>query len=237
MRVAICDDENNWVNQIDAHLTKFKERHKDIEWDVFYSGEQLLKYYSEYGSVFDVLILDIELDGLSGIETALKIRDYDKNAVIFFLTSHTKYVYDCFKPMPANFWVKPVEYEKFSKDMDEVAARLSVENPVFLFKGKGEYVRIKYNDIIYCSKDAKKIVIHTDSDDYETYSSMREIETQLKPYGFSSPHKSYCVNMNRIEHLKPNEIILSNGESIPVSKSRKQEFKKEFLDFARSELL
>ena len=120
MRVAICDDENVWVNRIEEHLIRFKKSHKDIEWEVFYSGEQLVEHYSRGERLFDILILDIELKELSGIETALKIREADKKAAIFFMTSHTKYVYDCFKPAPANFWVKPVEYEVLRDDFEEV---------------------------------------------------------------------------------------------------------------------
>ncbi len=231
MRVAVCDDENVWVNKIEEYLLRFKESHEDIEWEVFYSGEQLVEHYSRGGVFFDILILDIELKELSGIETALKIREADKKAAIFFMTSHTKYVYDCFKPAPANFWVKPVEYEVLRDDFEEVIRKSCDMKKELVFKCRGEYKKIPRGRVIYIASSAKKVLIGTESGNFEIYGTLKGISDRLGSRGFSSPHKSYVVNLDKVETFNAKEVILSGGEHIPVSKSRRQQFKKDFLEY------
>ena len=236
MRVAVCDDEKAWVKAIEEHLIRFSEEQRiDIDTETFYSGEQLVGHYKSGGDPFDVLILDIELEGLSGIETAMSIRGQDESVNIFFMTSHRKYVYDCFKPMPVNFWVKPVGYETLRGDLAEVAERLKSGKSELVIKSGSGYIKIEYRSINFLTSSAKKIIFHTEDGNFETYGAMKTVIGKIGPHGFSSPHKSYCVNLDKVRSINGNDLIMKNGDVIPVSKSRKQRFKKDFLEYVSGE--
>ena len=106
MKIAICDDENYWINHIEDHLVKFRETNKDIEWDVYYSGTDLLDIYEKSKNPYDVVIMDIELNDISGIKAAKTIRKADHSVILFFLTNYKEYVFDCFESAPMNFYRK-----------------------------------------------------------------------------------------------------------------------------------
>ena len=118
LRIAVCDDENSWINEFEKYLFRYNENNHRIDWEIFYSGDELLKYYALHGNVFDVLITDIEMNGISGIETANRVRDLDKNVTIIFLTNYEKYMRDCFSCTPSGFLDKPVSFDEIKKILD-----------------------------------------------------------------------------------------------------------------------
>ena len=137
MRIAICDDENIWINHIEEYIKKIKSIYNEIEYDVFISGESLLSHYNNE-DIYDIVILDIEMNGMSGIDTSNAIRDKDPAVIIFFLTSYKEYVFECFRSSPMNFWVKPLKYEIFKEDI--IRAHKSIEQ---------SYTYLKILDIYY----------------------------------------------------------------------------------------
>lgn len=96
--IAICDDEKDCINWVENYLDAFRRKYKNIKWEVFYSAEELLDYYDRHGNTFDILITDIEMNQINGVELANTIRRRDKGIIIFFLTSYTEYALQCFEP-------------------------------------------------------------------------------------------------------------------------------------------
>ena len=72
LRIALCDDENDWINHFEEYFIKFKMTHKDVDWDIFYSAEDFLKYCNDNGSQYDVLITDIEMGSIIHIVVGYK---------------------------------------------------------------------------------------------------------------------------------------------------------------------
>ena len=148
LRIAVCDDENNWINELEKCLFRYNENNDRIDWEVFYSGEELLKYFASHGNVFDMLITDIEMSGINGIETANKIRELDKDISIIFLTNYEKYMRDCFSCMPSGFLDKPVSFDDIKKILDKKLSE--TENAArFSFKYNRREYNIPFSEIIY----------------------------------------------------------------------------------------
>ena len=93
MRIAICDDNNDYINTIENYIERLKT--PATEWDPYESGENLVFAYTDNNERYDVIFLDMEMKELNGIETANKIRDIDEHVIIVFITSYTEYMCSC----------------------------------------------------------------------------------------------------------------------------------------------
>lgn len=217
MNIAICDDQDEWIGVIEDYLTRFRHTYRNISWDSFYSAEELISYIQKNKYVFDVLITDIEMQTINGIDLANQIREKDSGIVIFFLTSHDEYIRQCFQPCPLNFWDKPIEYNQFERDMKKAIKVCKENKKIFGFQYRGEYFRIKYKNIIYFKTSGKKIIIHTQEQDYEFYGSFNKYEKVWNMAGFVKANRFYYINSEFIVKLKSTDVLLANGEIIQAT--------------------
>lgn len=217
MNIAICDDQNEWLEVIEEYLVKFRRTYRSISWESFYSAEELISYISKNKYVFDVLITDIEMEKINGIDLANQIRENDSGIIIFFLTGHDEYIRQCFQPRPLNFWDKPIEYAQFEKDMEKAIKIYKENEKVFVFQYKGEHLRIKFKNIIYFKTSGKKIIVHTQDRDYEFYGAFNEYENVWSAAGFVKVNRFYYINSELIVKLKGSDVMLENGETIQAS--------------------
>lgn len=230
MYIAICDDERECVEQIEACLDNFKKAYKNIKWEVFYSAEELLKYYQVHNNEFDVLITDIEMKSINGIELANQVRSMDSSIIIFFLSSHDEYIRQCFEPAPANFWDKPIQYKQFKLDMEKAIIRAKENSKVFLLKENDTRLRVPYKDIICFLASGKKIIAQTEKRNYEFYGSCGEYENQWFESNFIKINRGCYINTLHIESMRGQEIFLKNGNSFPVSRANMKNVKMLFCE-------
>ena len=94
MRIALCDDSRQYLSVLESYADRITQ--VKIECDVFESGEELVKMFERHGSLYDAVFLDMEMGGMNGLDTANMIRSKDRYAVIFFVTSHKKYMQESF---------------------------------------------------------------------------------------------------------------------------------------------
>lgn len=230
MNIAICDDEITCIEQLEKYLDIFSKKHKHIKWEAFYSSEELLEYYEHTPNKFDVLITDIEMNTINGVELANIIRTKDNAIIIFFLSNHEEYMRQCFKPSPLNFWDKPIKYEQFENDMEEALLRLKENQKVFAFKMDNTRFRIPYSNICYFESFGKKIILATSEQRYEFYGSCSKYEKYWENLGFIKINRGYYINSSYILSLSGQEIILKNGCKFPVSRANMQTVKMLFCE-------
>lgn len=235
VRIAICDDENSWINVLESYLTKLKSEITDMYWDAFSSGEELLDYSFKHNIRYDIVIIDIELDGLSGIETANQIRTKDSNAIIIFLTSHTKYMRSCFKCKASAFWEKPIEYKEFKADIKNAIKDVKTNAELFVFKYNKTDYSIPFDEIMYFNKELRKIIVHTKYKEYELLGTFKEYKEQFLKHNFVFVHNSFCVNMLYIRKKSKLTVTMADGIEIPVSNTFRTAFENRYLNFITKE--
>lgn len=206
MRIAICDDENIWINHIEEYIKKIKSIYNEIEYDVFISGESLLSHYNNE-DIYDIVILDIEMNGMSGIDTSNAIRDKDPAVIIFFLTSYKEYVFECFRSSPMNFLVKPLKYEIFKEDI--IRAHKSIEQSYTYLKiiDNRKRIRLKCSSIIYIENKERKSWIYTTNGIYKTNKLISEL---IKIFNhFSLPIKNIsCFKKYILCFFSPTKSVI-----------------------------
>jgi DNA-binding LytR/AlgR family response regulator len=185
----------------------------------------------------DLIFVDIQMPDLTGIEFARSLENAPK---IIFTTAYEKYALEGFKLNAIDYLLKPFSYEEFLKAAQkarkqselEASAQPSIEaNSQFLFL-KSEYKirRINFNDILYIEGLKDYIKVYTTGEDKPVLSlnSMKSLEQKLPETRFMRVHRSFIVNLDRIDTIERSRIIFGKTY-IPVSDQYKVKFQ-EYLD-------
>ena len=185
--------------------------------------DKLLDYVDDNKT--DVLILDINLkSNKSGLEIASKVREKNKDTYFIFTTAHLEYAMMAYKFKTFDYLAKPVTSER----LEETIIRLFEDInglPKRYIKIDNKKTIIDESDVLYIKRDGMKLIFHTRSRDYETYSSFNKIQDSL-PENFIRAHKSFIVNINNIVNLDPvsNTIFFDNGSTCDIGPKYKKDF-------------
>lgn len=192
---------------------------------VFSSGSEALPYLLQ--SPVDVLYVDINMPGLSGIEL---IKALPQPLVTVFTTSHTDFALTAFELDAADYLVKPIDFARFTRSAAKIAERMRGKSPEaaaetddFFIKVNNKMVRLSASDIWYVEGLSDYVLIHTEQRQYVVYTTLKSVEDKLPDDRFVRVHRSYIVNISRIESIEDNEIIIK-GKEIPISRTYQQEF-------------
>ena len=218
MRLAYCDDEEiqleylqrlaeNWAKQMGVSLT----------YCAYKSAEELLFENTE-GYPFDLLILDIDMQGMDGMALARKIRTKDAVIPILFLTNKREYVFEGYEVHALRYLLKPISEEKLFPLLTEVCTASKEVAQGLIVSADGEHCKIAMSDILYLEADGHYVRIHTVKRDYVVKKAFTELAEVLAD-GFVATHRSYLVHLLYVERVQRTECVLSDGSSIPVSRN------------------
>ena len=223
IKVVICEDDDFFINRLKQYLEKiFQDITNNFEIITFNSGEDLLENYHED---IDIYFLDIEMNKLTGMDVARKIREVDDNVKIIFTTALVDYVHEGYEVRAYRYLMKPIDFEKLKINVISCVEdiRKKRENNLVI-QNKSEIHKINIDEILFVETLNKDIIIHTKNKKYNTKTNMKTIEKELNRYNFYRCHKSFLVNMKYIDSIKPNNVLINNTQ-IPISRYRSKDFK------------
>lgn len=232
IRLAICDDAPEVVERIETYINNIKNIVLDYE--VFFSAEELEKYILNNAVDFDVYLLDIEMKVESGLELARNIREKNANALIVFMTSHSQYVYDVFEVITFDFILKPITFDKFKHLLEKIEKHFGMVKNKFVFSFKKNTYSILFQKITHLEKHGRKVLIYTtDGNIYESNMNLEQVWKQLDEDMFASLYKSCIVNLEEITTIMGDKVILKNGTSLYVSREYKKQLKEKHLKYLK----
>jgi len=225
LNFVICDDNVNLLDRLEKMLeTIFLEHNYDAS-VVFKcdNADDILNYIDH--NVTDVLLLDINLkSSKSGLELADEIRKRKNNAYLIFTTGHLEYAMVAYKYKTFDYLPKPIVYERLEdtiirlfEDANELTKKyIKIDN---------KSTMIDESEIQYIKRDGMKLVFHTSSRDYDTYSSFNKFQQNL-PDTYIRCHKSYIANLNQIKDVEPvsGTITFMDGHTCELGPKYKKEF-------------
>ncbi|RDY22836.1 DNA-binding response regulator [Romboutsia maritimum] len=227
LKVVICEDDFVFRDTLNEYLEVIlKEITNQFEIITFNCGEDLVENYPED---VDIFFLDIEMNKLTGMDVARKIREVDDNSEIIFTTGVINYVQDGYEVRAYRYLLKPIQFELLKEHVNSCIKDIIKRNENnIVIQNKGCIYKLRIDEITFVEVINKDIIIHTINQSYNTKTNMKIIEKELIKYNFYRCHNSFLVNMKYVEYIKQSTILVNSVE-IPVSRYRIKKFKTKLL--------
>lgn len=231
MKIAVCDDSREDRGALRALL---KACSYDFEIKEYGSGKEL---YADMGYVRECVIvfLDINMEGMDGLEAAGSIKAECPKVHIVLVTAYVNYALDGYKVKASRFLLKDDLEQTLPECVDDILREIRQEEQVVEFSFVEGDVRLKVDDLIYIETSRHKNVFYTVGRMYSIYKKMDELEEDLKGMDFVRIHQSFLINMRYIEKISSYVMILTTGKKISVPKSRYPEVKRQYMLFKGTE--
>lgn len=236
IHIAICDDNQKCIGETHTLLERLQEKyHYDLQIEEYSSGTELLTDMGQ-GTDFELLYLDIEMEGMGGIETASRIRQKDNRMLIVYVSSHEEYLRELFETEPFRFLSKPIAEEQFEDVFLKAVRRISSQlNSYFHFQIGKTVVKVLARDILYVESAKRKVIVHTVAHTYEYYDKLDRVEEKLGKMRFVRIHKAYLVNMDNIEAFQYDRVALTDGTILSISEKNRPRIREMFWEYCKED--
>lgn len=217
-RFAICDDDTQYAQYIDCLAAQWaKQAGLRLETERFPSAEAFLFRYEEHRD-FDVLLLDIEMTGMDGVELAKTVRQTNDDVQIVFVTGYTDYIAEGYEVSALHYLTKPVEPDKLFQVLTRAVGRLARNEPVLTLELPGETVRVPLSKIRYVDVLHNYVTVHA-GQDYNLKRPLGELEQELDGR-FYRVGRSCIVNLAFVSRVTRTAVELSGGQSLPLPRGQ-----------------
>ena len=232
MRIAICDDEKRICAILAEKAGKICP---GAEIMTYASGEELLGA----DILPDILLLDIKMPGMSGMDVARILRDKDWRKILIFITGEEDQVFNSFDLQAFHFLVKPVADEKLKEVLDNARKELErygdisgKQDKYIEIQSGTAHIRINLSQLLYAEVYDRKTILHMKKENIEYYGQLSVLEN-LVGKDFYRIHRSYLVNMKYVERYDRTSVTLTGGDNIPISRREYDGFLKAYLEYSR----
>lgn len=231
LNICLCDDDIDVLNYYTNKINELSEKNNyacNIE--TFKSGENLI--FEDNPNRFNIIIIDIIMKRMDGIETTKILRKYGYNGVIIFLTSSKDFALDSFQVEPLNYILKNESDDRFNhiflKAIEQV---YKVSNKNIIISSKSQNKVINLDNIVYMESLNKKVILHKISGNLEEINCVfKDIYEKVKEYSFIRCHKSYIVNIKYVQTFNKLECKVQKDIIIPIGRKYSKDFRRIILE-------
>ncbi len=239
MKIAICDDNKEDLLKIENLLLAWQERNAFPELTVEKYTDALLLYQEiQEKEPADIYILDLLMDGKTGIDLGLAMRRSGSESEIIYITSSDDFALDAYGVHAIRYLLKPVREEDFCEALDQAISCIrSREEAFFLIKTRDGLESAAYSQIESVESSARTMVVHLADGRHIRSIFIRksfddEVRGLVSERCFVQVHKSFVINLKYVRKLAQSAVVMESGREVPVSKSRMANVKKEYLSYA-----
>ena len=228
LRIAICDDEQKQIEYLTVLVSAWSDKTSvTCTIDTFQSAESFLFDYAEDKNR-DILLLDIEMGGMNGVDLAKTIRQTNDTVQIIFITGFPDFIAEGYEVSALHYLMKPVLPEKLHTVLDKAAANLAKSEKRLSITYDRQTDFVPLSQIMYIEAQKQYILIHTISETYRMKGSLSDMEKQLDEY-FIKCQRSFVVNLRYVTRIKNDCVLLKNGSEVPISRGMAEKIGKEII--------
>lgn len=230
VRIAVCDDEAEVLNLIADRVQQCC-----ADWgEVFRYTDSTALLEDSRKTVFDVLLLDIEMPGLDGMALAEKIREENPYVAIVFITNKEDCVFRAYRYGTFRFIRKAYLDEELEAAVADLKAWFDAKSESIVLQRADGQCAQRIQDIRYIEVQGHTLTIHCADDAYQAAGTMKDFDKALSEKGFIRIHKSYLVNFRYIYLVGTKDVQLTDGSLLPLSRNRIRETQMKLQIFTRS---
>ena len=234
MRIAVIDDQPADRDYIAALVSRWaKDRDTAVTTVPFPSAEAFLFDYSEDRD-FDILLLDIEMGAINGVELAKTVRAENEAVQMVFITGFPDFIAEGYEVSALHYLMKPVDRDKLFSVLDRAAVNLrKAERWILLPSGDGQ-TRVRLDRILYAEAFGHNLTVHTEDGDFAFRKTIGAWEAELGPVaGFVRCHRSVLVNLRYVSKIMKTDVVLDNGTVLPLARNAAQAVNLAFIRYYR----
>ena len=233
-KVAICDDSDTDRKYISDLVSRWsKTSGHMIQINSFSSAENFLFHYADKKDI-DILLLDIEMGGMNGVELAKQIRKENNTVQMIFITGFPDFIAEGYEVSALHYLMKPVREEKLFAVMEKAAKNCMKTENYLLVTVDQTLTRIPVSSILYAETFAHYVVLVTAEGEYQIRENTGVLAEKLGE-DFVRPHRSYLVNLHYIHRISRTEVLLDNGKQIPLSRYNYQKINQAFIQYYKGQ--
>lgn len=235
LRIAVVDDSVEFQKQIKGFIARFShDENSQFNVQCYQNGVDFL---SEYQCDFDIVIIDIMMPMMNGLEVVRKLREQDQNVLVMFITSTADFAIRGYEVSAVDYILKPLSYETdFKYKFERVVKKADVlQRPgreLVLKDDNGRLVKLALRDLIYVVKDRDDALFHTKQGVFRERTPIFKVRESLQDEAAFALVNSGClVNMAFIDNIDGNLIELAGGDRLVLSRGKKKAFYESFFDY------
>ena len=233
IKIAICDDEEKAV-ALHERIVKSCLQSQGIGYEIttYTQSRNLLYDITDDGFFYDLILLDIEMPGISGMEIPQQLKGFLPNVKIIFVTSHTEYAIDAFELSIFRYVPKNNLEVKLAAAVTDAAKLIELEaGQEYTIQTASRMEKIPYKDIFYIQRDGKNSSIVSSAGTSKVRKSLQQVFDELNTSEFIFIDRGCIVNIIQIMKISDGMVVLKNGEQLPISRSHLQEVKQKINQF------
>lgn len=239
IKIAICEDENLIINQIENYIHNYCTIvNISVEIDVFYCKKTMEKEI-ESGGKYDLIYLDVQMSDPEGIFIAEKIRNINEETLVICISECNRCLIKMLQLNIFAFIKKPIDEDTFSKIFWQAYHKICNKLIYFVFQYRKEEYKISCRSILFFESCGRKINIHIHTEEIEVFNGkLSEVEKKLSEgtIPFMRIHQSYLVNYYFIKSKSRTKVTLINGITLPISEERYNNFNKQYEKLLKNEI-
>lgn len=235
-QIALCDDETTELNKTEQMLISYEKKNPEMKLIIrrFESADELLDTVREKNYMPDLILMDIYMPGMIGIEAAKELQEMGNKGRIIFLTTSKEHALAAFGVKASQYLVKPVSKEVLFPILDSFLEEIEEERRKYLLlRIEGRIQRIPVNELVYCEAQGKSQYLHlSDGTQYNLRRTMAEIYEMLAGYReFVRVGVAYILNLDHIESLSTQEVQMDNGKKVFLPRGSYHPLRERYFDY------
>lgn len=227
--IAIVEDEKEYAEQLQTFLKQYEGEHNvKFKVTVFEDGAEILK---DYQPIYDLILLDIEMPEVNGMDAADQIRKKDQEVVMMFITNIASYAIRGYEVGALDYVMKPITYYGFAMRLGRALKRVQQnEQKAVLLPLSDGVKKLQIQQIYYVEVQNRILHFYTDEGEYTIRGTMQKVEESLRGHSFAKCNHWYMVNLRHVTEVRKNIAVVA-GHELEISRRNRTPFMKALAEY------